>query len=136
LAKIQVVSSRKFAFKEEVFENVLVVFIYEGKSPSRISLEELTAFLKENFDEKLVILYPCFSKNWFFDKVFLDIALKLSFRLKEAGVKTRVVYPSYERSFTLIPSSKRYLILEANIEYNQRWRDVHRKAFNGNKGSR
>lgn len=120
LIKTQIVSSEKFILKEKAFKNVIVIFIYKGESSHSISLKNLVNFVKETLGDRQVVIYPCFSKKWKLEKTVLEVALKLYKLLVKSGVKVEIVHPSYDRSFTLIPSPNRYLILEAEIKYNQR----------------
>ncbi len=119
LIKTQIVSSEKFILKEKVFENTIVIFIYKGGSSHSISLKNLVNFVKETLGDRQVVVYPCFSKKWKLEKTVLEVALKLYKLLVKSGVKVEIVRPSYDRSFILIPSPNRYLILEAEIKYNQ-----------------
>ncbi|RLE62331.1 MAG: hypothetical protein DRJ38_09820 [Thermoprotei archaeon] len=120
MVKVQIVSSKKFIFKEKNFNNVIIIFIYEGEVSTIISLKELVNFIKRNLSRRQIIVYPCFSRGWRLEKAVLNIALRLHTMLTESGMKVDFIYPNYERSFILIPSSNRYLILEAEVKYNQR----------------
>lgn len=118
MIKIQIISSEKFVLKEKVFENAIVIFIYKGESPHGISLKNLVSFVKENLRGKQVVIYPCFSKKWKLEKTILEVALKLYKLLVKSKIEVEIIRPSYDRSFTLIPSLNRYLILEAEIKYS------------------